>query len=80
VLIKLAMSSLSVPFGVVHFLDTNEVEVMPMNWAYTQNDSLRCYWPNIKNVAKILLAVKKQQHPVKSLWSNHPIRIFHEYG
>ncbi|CAG7723340.1 unnamed protein product [Allacma fusca] len=55
VFMKLAMSSLSVPFGVVHFLDTNEVEVMPMNF-------------------------KMQQQPVKSLWSNHPIRVFYEYG
>ena len=63
-------------YAVVNFLDTREVEVVPLVWLF--NKKKKCYWPHFTD-AKRKKAVKNQLKPEKT-WAKYNVKVMKIYG
>ena len=71
VILQLNMSA----YVVVHFLDTDEVELVPHKWVCTQGKNHVAYWPPFKSVAATTNAVRRGLSPDEATWTAHRARI-----
>ncbi|CAG7724373.1 unnamed protein product, partial [Allacma fusca] len=68
-----------IDFTVVHFIETNEVELVPTKWIKQESKELCCFWPEFRNVAKINAAIKGLKSPGKSDWKTYSARVMHQF-
>ncbi|CAG7717656.1 unnamed protein product [Allacma fusca] len=66
---------LSLPFAVVHFVESEEIEAVPVKWIFENDMRQTCYWPNFRKSDRILQAVKSMQNPIESVWTTHVINV-----
>ncbi|XP_035713674.1 uncharacterized protein LOC118438072 [Folsomia candida] len=63
-------------FSVVHFPETDEVEVTPDIWLDREEEGrLKCWWPPYKNSDKVKTAVKNQSPVNLETWNIYNARI-----
>lgn len=67
-------------FAVVHFPETNEVEVVPILWLEQEKEKIKCWWPPFKTSSKIKAAVQKQLPIEMETWLIYHARILGRYG
>lgn len=68
-------------YSIVHFPETNEVEVVPQLWL--ENDDrgqLRCWWPPFKTLKKVTEAVETQSPVQMDTWLIYNARTLGQYG
>ena len=58
-------------FAVVHFIDTEEVEVVPSGWILSKN---KACWPPFKSAVATTKAIKESLEP-SDIWPKHSIRV-----
>nr|XP_047134016.1 uncharacterized protein LOC124812057 isoform X2 [Hydra vulgaris] len=68
-------------YCIVHFLDTDEVEIAPKTWIKCTDvdEHLECYWPLFKSQQKILKAVQTCVDVETDKWKSYKARILKNY-
>lgn len=65
------------PYAVVLFTETNEVEVIPMSWLSV--DQKIAFWPPYKQAEKAKAAVQNVTEPDET-WGEFFVQVFKTYG
>jgi len=65
-------------FAVVHFPETEEVEVVPVIWIEEADG--KCWWPHFKSTIKIGSAVKRMMPVDMHSWNLYNARVIKLFG
>ena len=67
-------------FSIVHFPETNEVEIVPEKWIDFGEGVVKCWWPPYKSPQKLESAVKNEEEVEMEVWNIYNVRILKKYG
>jgi len=68
-------------FAAVKFVDTNEVEAVPLSWLKSNSSGTVCSWPPYKSTARLTHAITTSEHCTDDweIFDAHIIRRCGEY-
>lgn len=59
-------------FSIVNFIETNEIEIIPINWLSPSRD--KCWWPPFKSTERQLKAAMGGDNPSKQ-WLSFDVKV-----
>lgn len=63
-------------YSIVHFLDEDTVEIVPVTWIKVADDKTECFWPLINFPTKL---IKRAAFSDTETYSLHAYRIMQTY-
>ncbi|XP_035712693.1 uncharacterized protein LOC118437626 [Folsomia candida] len=61
------------PYSIVHFVETDEVEIIPINWLSASKN--KCWWPPYKSSERQSKAVMNGDTPNQQVWLSFDVKV-----